>query len=109
MKKIVGALSLLALLLVGGAAQAEWKNVQVLPKDMPKDALKKIMKAQSKALGKDCDFCHEQPRMDTDTDKKRIAREMMLMVEEINKKFLTNAKSKATCATCHRGKEKPEA
>ncbi len=90
------------------AQVSSFKNLQVLPKNVSKAELKTIMKAQSKALGVDCDFCHTSPNMDTETKKKAIGRDMMRMVNEINAKYLKDAPVKVTCMTCHRGKERPE-
>jgi hypothetical protein len=86
----------------------DWKNLQILPKNMPKDQLKAVMKAQSKALGVECDHCHTPPDMDKETKNKTIAREMMKMTDQINKVFLKGMDKKVTCDTCHRGKEVPE-
>jgi hypothetical protein len=88
----------------GGGA---WKDLQVLPKNISKDELKKIMKSMSKDLGVDCSFCHEEPNMEKETNKKKLAREMMQMTSDINKKYPATMK-KVTCWTCHRGKEEPE-
>lgn len=85
-----------------------FKNLQVLPKDISKDQLKAVMKAQSKALGVDCDFCHEMPDADKDTKHKLAAREMMRMTNDMNEKFFKKSKVKVVCATCHRGKEEPD-
>jgi hypothetical protein len=117
-------------LLAAGAAEVRaqgstFKNLQVLPKDIDKPTLKQIMKKQAKALGVECEFCHEQPDMAKDTDHKKIGREMMRLVEAINKgadfkpvskdarkaqeyynKKLTGKKD-IECNTCHQGKEKP--
>jgi hypothetical protein len=114
--RVALALALATSLLVAGYALAEgpapapsmWKNLQVLPKTIAKDQIKAMMKAQSRALGVECDHCHEAPNMDVDTKNKKIAREMMRMTSEINQKFLKGMDDKVTCATCHRGKEKPE-
>src|SRR5262245_36965662 len=74
---------------MGGVAAAEWKNVQVLPKTISKDDLKALMKAQSKALGVECDYCHDVPDMASDkNEKKQIARKMMQMQNEINDKWI---------------------
>jgi hypothetical protein len=89
-------------------APPAWKNLQILPKTMPRDQLKALMKAQSKALGVECDHCHEMPDADKDTKNKEIARQMMRMTSEINGRFLKGMDDKVTCNTCHRGKEKPE-
>ncbi|PSM31238.1 hypothetical protein BVG81_006430 [Haliangium sp. UPWRP_2] len=84
-----------------------WKDLQVLSKTISRDELKKTMKAMSKDLGVDCSFCHEEPNMEKDTNKKTLAREMMQMTSEINKRYASTMK-KVTCFTCHRGKEEPE-
>lgn len=124
---LVASLVLLCAALV--RAQGKFKNLQVLPQDIDKAKLKAIMKAQAKALGVECDYCHTQPNMEVDTEHKKIAREMMRLVDEINAgKFKPDAKvtgSKAltkarqfyqkylpgrqdiTCMTCHEGKEEP--
>jgi len=91
-----------------------WKNLKVLPKTITKDELKKVMKAQAKALGVDCDYCHEDPNMDSDKKpEKELTRQMMRMTAEINAKWLKGVKgaekNPVTCATCHRGEEKPAA
>jgi hypothetical protein len=99
---------ILGVLFAAGPAVAEWKNLQVLPKNISKDELKAVMKAQSKALGVECDYCHEMPTAEKDTDHKKVAREMMKMTNEINDKFIKDANHKVVCATCHRGKEEPE-
>ena len=98
-----------ALALAGHASgQPQFKNLQVLPKTISKDELKATMKAQARALGVECDHCHDMPDADKDTKKKKIAREMMRMQGEINAKFLKGMEKKVSCDTCHRGKEKPE-
>ncbi len=124
-----------ALLCAGlGLAHAEgvFKNLQILPKDTDKPTLKGIMKKQARALGVECDFCHDPPDMAKDTGKKKIGREMMTLVGEINKSTLkpeskaTGSKSlrkavayytkhiagktpdkDVTCETCHKGHEEP--
>ena len=88
-------------------ATAQFKDLQVLPKDIAKADLKAIMKNISKALGTDCEHCHREPDMAADTDKKKVAREMMLMTTAINAKYPMTMK-KVTCWTCHRGKAEPD-
>lgn len=85
-----------------------FKNLQFLPKDITKPALRMTMKEIAKSLNVDCDHCHKEPDMAADTDKKKIAREMMEMVKTINTKFPMTLK-KVTCWTCHRGKPEPDA
>ena len=86
----------------------QWKNLQILPKDISKDQLKAIMKAQSKALGVECDYCHNMPDAAAETKNKDIARAMIRMTKDINDQFFAKADVGVTCMTCHRGKEKPE-
>lgn len=87
------------------------KNLQVLPKTLTKDQIKAVMKAQTKALGVECDHCHDVPDMASDKNEhKKIARDMMRLTDELNSKWFSGKVGKATitCNTCHRGKEKPE-
>ncbi|MFO0573315.1 MAG: c-type cytochrome [Polyangia bacterium] len=88
-------------------ASAQWKDLQVLPPTTPKDVLKATMKLQAKALGKDCDFCHNMPDAAADHPMKKKAREMMKMVQAINKDYPA-AEKHVTCWTCHRGAVHPE-
>jgi hypothetical protein len=107
------ALVLTILVAVPSLALADGlKNLQVLPKTTTKEEVKQIMRAQSRALDVECDFCHEVPDMASDANKmKKIAREMMKMQNEINDKWLTgmkvDPKARVTCGTCHRGKQEP--
>ncbi len=102
-----------AFLLAGSVALADGpKNLMVLPKSSTKEQIKAIMKEQSKALGVECDYCHDVPDMAADTNKmKLLAREMMKMTAEINGKYIKGLKdaekNQVTCGTCHRGKETP--
>lgn len=90
-----------------GAAPSIWKDVQVLPKTITKPELKALMKTMSKDLGVDCEFCHKENDFAQDTNHKKTAREMMRMVEEMNKKYPTTMKG-VTCYSCHRGKQEPD-
>ena len=109
------AIPILVVVVVGavsGVAAADFQNLQVLPKSISKDDLKAYMKAQAKALGVECDHCHEVPNMASDKlENKKIARKMMQMTAEINDKWLKGMKdadkNKVTCGTCHQGKEEP--
>jgi Photosynthetic reaction centre cytochrome C subunit len=97
---------------MGGVALADFKNLQVLPKTISKDDLKAYMKAQAKALGVECDYCHDVPDMASDkNDKKLIARKMIQMTNDVNDRWLKGMKdadkNKVTCATCHQGHEQP--
>jgi hypothetical protein len=104
-----------AFLVGGGVAMADgFKNLQVLPKTISKEALKAQMKGQAKALGVECDFCHDVPDMASDkNDKKAIARKMIAMTDELNDKYIKplkgGEKHLVTCGNCHQGHESPPA
>jgi len=91
-------------------------NLQILPKDMPRDQLIQTMQAFAQALGVQCNYCHVMEgrggRNDMASDEKpakKAARGMLLLAREINEK-LPSAVGKAAdtttrvgCTTCHRG------
>lgn len=98
------------------------KNLKVLPKDIDKQELRRVMISFSVALGVNCYHCHtNSDRNDFSTydfaddgkETKRIAREMFKMVSTINEKELPRTgRAKAglrqvNCVTCHRGVNKP--
>ena len=82
------------------------RNLRVL-KNLPPGQLIPVMQEYSASLGVDCDFCHVRGAFDRD-DKptKRTARQMIVMVRDINKreKVLDN---KASCFMCHHGSPMP--
>jgi len=117
----------------GGTPPAP-QNLQVLPKDMPQAQVVSTMQEIAGALGVQCTYCHVQaaapaggrgdggggrggrggaaPAFDFASDdkpQKKAARQMMLMVRDINPKVVAavgKAESSATrvgCVTCHRG------
>ncbi len=88
----------------GGGQQAPHKNLKVL-KD---DEVRPVMGAMTGALGQRCNFCHAQGDFASDDiPKKLVARQMMVMVNEINAKF-PDGKAHVSCYTCHRGKTTPD-
>lgn len=85
------------------------KNLKVYPKDTDKKVIKKDMKALSKALGVQCDFCHSMSALDKDSAMKEKAREMMRMTNAANKTLKAKGFKKAvTCNTCHNGAKTPK-
>ena len=85
------------------------KNLQVYPKGTDKKVIKKDMKALSKALGVQCDFCHTMSALDKDTEMKSKARHMMRMTSDANKSLKAKGFEKAiTCKTCHDGNKVPK-
>ena len=93
-------------------------NLKILQKDISEDELHHVMREYSRALGVKCGFCHErkegQKHADFASDnkpEKLVAREMMLMVNDINNKYLATAGKgrfeKISCVTCHMGRKAP--
>lgn len=118
------------LLLVALAAQAQGHfppdsliNVKVIPKNTPVMQVVGMMRNFAGALGVRCPYCHVgqegQPLASFDfaKDEKRTkltARQMMRMVEEINRRLDTlpehaqmTSHVEVTCQTCHRGVSRP--
>lgn len=126
-KKIKVILGLLLFVFIGIAAVKQperndkFKNLQVLPKNITEDSLDKIMDGFTAHLGVDCKYCHKRDKKaDTliyesdDKSEKEIARNMMRMTMDINKKYFQfNETVKAeqtqavTCFTCHRKEAMP--
>ena len=72
----------------------EFKNLQILPKDISEHDLDSVMHHFSQSLGVKCNFCHvfnnDTKKMDFVTDEKpekNVARKMMLMAIDINKNY----------------------
>lgn len=83
-------------------------NLQVLPKDIPREQLMGTMRAFNQGLGVKCDFCHV-PRefAKDDKEEKQVARAMLKMVMNIKQHGDDYAPggrtAKIACWTCHRG------
>src|SRR5437899_12527268 len=98
-------------------------NVKVIPKNTPVMNVVGIMRNFAGALGVRCQFCHVGQegmplgQFDFAKDEKRTkltARQMMRMVEEINRRLDTlpdhekmTSHVEVTCNTCHRGVSRP--
>ena len=96
-------------------------NVQVIPRSTPVPELIGTMRNFTSFLGVRCQFCHlgEEGRplteFDFASDEKRtklVARQMLRMVQEINRRLDTIPGRVApgllvTCGTCHRGVTRP--
>ena len=86
------------------------KNIQVL-KGLPASQMLTVMHLMRASLGVQCDYCHvaenEKYWMD-DKQPKKIARQMILMTAEINKREF-GGKPVVTCNTCHNGRVIPVA
>ena len=107
----------------GGAPVEPPKNLQVLPKDIPRPQLLQTMQAFNQALGVQCNHCHQfigpgDPMNDMAADvkpQKNAARAMLRMVAAINPQVQQGVSKTADtavrvgCWTCHRGQAIPEA
>ena len=91
-------------------------NLQIIPKDTPREQVLATMQSIAGALGVQCNYCHVQEgrggRNDFATDEKapkKAARGMMILAREINAKLpeaigkSADATTRVGCATCHRG------
>lgn len=92
-------------------------NLQVMPKDTPRNVVVQRMQAIAAALGVQCGYCHvfegpDNPANDFAADTKApklVARVMMQLTGEINQKLAATIKKPADqltavgCMTCHRG------
>jgi photosynthetic reaction center cytochrome c subunit len=87
-------------------AEEQFKNIQAL-KGIPADQLIPAMQFITASLGVDCEFCHVHDKMDSDDKKpKKIARQMMTMMLEIDKSNF-DGRLEVTCYSCHRGAAMP--
>ena len=108
---LIGAVLLGAVLVTRPSAVSAGpgKNLKVYPKDTDTAVIKKDMKVMAKALGVQCDFCHDLDAMDADSEHKDTARTMMRMTTAANAKLKKDGfKAEVTCWTCHRGEEEPK-
>jgi tetratricopeptide (TPR) repeat protein len=124
MKKtaLVFFISIFALAVTTNAQMPDkFKNLKVLPKDITKDQLDKIMNSFTAGLGVNCEFCHvkndQTNKMEFDLDQKTTkskARIMLQMTMDINKKYLSQLSQfsdnieQVECLTCHRGNKQPK-
>lgn len=116
--------------------EPEWKNLQILPKDISEDGLDSVMHHFTASLGVKCNYCHvrneETRKMEfakDDKPEKQIARKMMLMAIDINRNHFEQIEESmdsgkmaapkdtaavtymlkyVTCYTCHHGDPHPE-
>jgi len=90
----------------GKTAEQVYKNIKVL-RGTPADSFNQTMHLISGQLGVDCEYCHlEKDRVSDEVEAKRTTRQMMRMMNDINKRSF-NGKQVVTCYTCHRGSPAP--
>jgi major membrane immunogen (membrane-anchored lipoprotein) len=128
-KQIIVTASLVVVALVSIATidstqqPTTYTNLQVLPKDISSKALQEIMVDEFQdGLGVGCNYCHAREkgslRLNYASDEKpekEIARTMMRMTMEINKKYfgvenplIGDNLMTVSCSNCHRGTAHPE-
>lgn len=127
MRRFLAALTAIVLPIVLGAQPpGHWPpdsliNTQVIPRTTPVMQVVGQMRNFAGGLGVRCQFCHvgeeglALEKFDFASDEKRtklVARQMMRMVLEINKRLdtipgRTNPPVQVTCVTCHRGISRP--
>jgi hypothetical protein len=125
MKQKTILLAMVAFMGLGVAAshKGQYANLKVLPKDIASKDLQGIMADDFEdGLGVTCGFCHASAPgghgLDFASDakpEKEIARRMMRMTLDLNKKYFNVRKPRIgnnaltiTCATCHKGEPFPD-
>jgi hypothetical protein len=118
----ITALVLASLAFTGKGDEPKYKNLKILPKNITKVQMDSVMHHFTDAMNVKCNFCHvrtadgKEWNFPADDNKhKLIAREMMKMTNDINKKYFDlaggaknlDAKLMVTCYTCHNGKKEP--
>ena len=98
------------------------KNLEVLPRDWTRAQVIEVMRGWTGSLGVRCQHCHvgEEGKPLSEFDfasdakpTKQRAREMLLMLEEVNRRLAAmpslhdGAPVTASCYTCHRGMPRP--
>ena len=100
----------------------KFENLQVLPRDIPRDSLIQTMRRVTLSLGVRCNYCHtggdgqSLQGVDFKSDEKaakKKARFMFAMTDTINRVTLAGLAERADppirvqCVTCHRGSPLP--
>jgi hypothetical protein len=89
-------------------AQQKPANLRILDPQISNDELIPLMQSYAEALDVDCTFCHAPHSFASDdTPRKAGARNMMILVNELNAKFPAG-KTRITCYTCHRSERIPK-
>ena len=90
-----------------------FKTVQLL-RGIPVDTFFEVMGTFASSMGNDCTFCHasnaalDKSAFATQTPRIQRARQMITMVNAINKQYFSGA-PRVTCFTCHGGSNVPKA
>ncbi len=111
-KKLTTIAGLAILVLITSATirhgRDDFKNLQILPKNITVDSLNDIMDRYKKALGVGCGFCHvmrdkndKEDYASDDNRHKKQAREMMLLTMDINKKYFPSGTKYIETVSCN--------
>jgi tetratricopeptide (TPR) repeat protein len=96
------------------------KNLKVLPRHSSRKVVFGIMRGYASSLGVNCAYCHVEGadgHLDfakDDKRTKRVARQMIRMVRDINTRVLDKIEDRPTpivqvgCVTCHRAVARPK-
>lgn len=85
------------------------KNVQVINQATLPETMQSFVQALGLLDKGACAYCHVEDRSSDEKMQKVIARNMIIMVKDINARFSFPAGEQlVTCWTCHRGNTKPE-
>jgi hypothetical protein len=92
----------------------------VLPDNISRDDLRKLMRQYTGDLGVECEFCHtaadpvtrREDRASDGNPVKETARYMIQMTDDLNTRYLEQMPDRRyadpiTCGTCHRGEKHP--
>ena len=120
---VAAALALCATAPAEAQIPQRFENLQVLPRDIPRDTLIAVMRGFTASLGVRCTYCHLEREgggggglnLNFASDSlanKRKARWMLHMTDSINTRLASlpardNPPTDVTCMTCHRGMSKP--
>jgi len=86
-------------------AEQVYKNIVAL-KGTPASELNQAMHLMKGAVGVDCTYCHIEREWDKDVGAKAVARQMILMMMDINTRQF-GGRQVVTCNTCHNGQPIP--
>jgi hypothetical protein len=97
--------------------QSQFKNLQVLPRDISRDQLLNVMRSFTRGLGVKCNFCHQvtatepKEQLDFASDakpEKHVARVMVRMTNEINGPWLQRVETAENAAKSQVGRPAPD-
>jgi hypothetical protein len=122
---VAAAIALCATAPAAAQIPQRFENLQVLPRDIPRDTLVAIMRGFTASLGVRCTYCHLEREgagggggglnlhfASDSLANKRKARWMLHMTDSINTRLASlpardNPPTGVNCMTCHRGMSKP--